>query len=1007
LSRLSKENLAFYDGIAERIRELLQDARGETTIAALARRIVWNRSSLSNFLDRKTQTVPTHLLARTARALKVPVGYLMCGYDRSETETSANGTALQPRSDGLQSFWLKLTTSTEARKCRNNLAGLKMSKIDQPPQFSRETSLSGDGKADQMDKDPFRALADGAPALLHSAKADGFIDFANRGWLEYFGLPFEEVHGWEWAKRFHPDDVAEFLAKWRSAISHGEPFEAQGRVLRADGKYRTLLHRTIPVRDTRGKIIRWHGSSIDIEDLCTTKRDLSRGEFYLNEGQRLSHFGSWSFTPSGECDYWSSELYEILGFDPANGIPTIADYLSVIHPEDRSMVEATIRSMIADGIGCDVKKRIVRKDGALRIIRCVGFPLREDGKATRFIGTLIDITEQENLVEELHRREDSLRKSEEQWRAVFENTSVGIVLIDENIHFVSANEAYQKMVGYTESELQQMHPREYTHPEDVQASEAIYKDIHDNRRDSAYYEKRYRRRDGKVVWAECYATRLPSVGRSDALFVAVVVDITERKAAEAALRRREAYLATAQALSHTGSFGFNLTTGEIIWSEEMFRIYGCESSGFKPTLEWILRHIHPEDVDLVKRTIERMMREHINPDLEHRIITQDGSVKHLHVVSHILEDGTSKNLECVGSVVDVTEHHRARKAIEDAYDEIKKLKDELYRENVALKEELDQASMFEEIVGSSKTLKKVLEDVVKVAPTDSTVMITGETGTGKELVARAIHKRSRRAARAFVRVNCAAIAPSLIASELFGHEKGAFTGATQRREGRFEMAAGGTLFLDEVGELPEETQVALLRVLQEREFERVGGNKTLRSDVRVIAATNRDLEEAIKAGKFRRDLFYRFNVFPIAVPPLRNRRDDIPRLVEAFVREFSKSMAKNIGSIPQATMEALQRYDWPGNIRELRNVIERGMIISRGRSLEVELPMAVANAPEASKPGDSTETTLANVERRHILDVLEQTKWKLGGKGGAAERLGMNRTTLQGRMRKLSIHRPQ
>ncbi len=354
--------------------------------------------------------------------------------------------------------------------------------------------------------------------------------------------------------------------------------------------------------------------------------------------------------------------------------------------------------------------------------------------------------------------------------------------------------------------------------------------------------------------------------------------------------------------------------------------------------------------------------------------------------------------------MDVTEQYRARKAIQDAFDEIKKLKDELYRENVALKEEIDQASMFEEIVGSSRTLKKVLQDVVKVAPTDSTVLISGETGTGKELVARAIHKRSRRAGRAFIRVNCAAIAPSLIASELFGHEKGAFTGATQRREGRFEMAAGGTLFLDECGELPEETQVALLRVLQEREFERVGGNKTLRSDVRVVAATNRDLEEAVKAGKFRRDLFYRLNVFPIAVPPLRNRREDIPRLVEAFVREFSKLMAKKIKTIPQKTMTALQRYDWPGNIRELRNVIERGMIISRGTSLEVELPMAVANALEVSKHRDATETRLADVERRHILEVLEQTKWKIGGKGGAAERLGMNRTTLQGRMRKLKIH---
>jgi PAS domain S-box-containing protein len=971
-----------------------------------------------------------------------------------------------------------------------------------------EPPLFGIQQAHSNDKEPFRALVEAAPALLHTARADGYIDFFNQGWLTFLGLPYEELCGWKWTKRFHPDDAGGFVAKWRAAIATGEPFETEGRVMRADGEYRTLLHREAPVWDANGGITRWYGSSIDIEEqkraeqtirlvadttpalLHTGRPDghldyFNRGwldflgaelkeiegwnwtskvhpddvdelvrrwrsslasgdalecesrvrrfdgqyrwllhrklplrdadgrivkwfgssidieervqaEFYLTQAQRLAHIGSWAFNPSG-FEYWSRQLFEIHGLEPGGKAPTIAEYMAVVHPEDRDFVAQTIQRMFSDQRGFDFTKRIVRPDGAVRHVRCVGV-LGPDGRV--FVGTGMDVTEQEQLT-------NALRKSESQWRAVFENSSVGIVLIDENIRFVSANDAYQKMVGYTESELRKMHPREYTHPEDVQPSEAIYKDIRENRRDSAYYEKRYRSRDGRDVWVECYATRLPLGGESGSLFAAVVVDITKRKAAEEALHRRQAYLATAQALNHSGSFAFNLTTGEIVWSEEMFRIYGYIPFSFKPTIEWIFQRMHSEDLELTKQALDRLMRERIAPDIEYRIVLPDGSVKHLHVVMQVLEDSPSKNLECVGSAMDVTEQHGARKAMEDAYDEIKKLKDELYRENVALKEEIDQASMFEEIVGSSKSLKKVLEDVVRVAPTDSTVLVTGETGTGKELVARAIHKRSRRAGRAFVRVNCAAIAPSLIASELFGHEKGAFTGATQRREGRFEMAAGGTLFLDEIGELPEATQVALLRVLQEREFERVGGNKTLRSDVRVVAATNRDLDEAIGAGKFRNDLFYRLNVFPIAVPPLRNRREDIPRLVEAFVREFSKLMGKTISSIPQKTMTALQHYDWPGNIRELRNVIERGMIISRGRSLEVELPAAVANSQEASKSGDSTETTLANIERRHILEVLEQTKWKIGGKGGAAERLGMNRTTLQGRMRKLSIHRPE
>jgi PAS domain S-box-containing protein len=833
-----------------------------------------------------------------------------------------------------------------------------------------------------------RLVADTTPALLHTGRPDGHLDYFNRGWLDYLGAQPQEIEGWNWTSKVHPEDVDELVRRWRLSLASGNALECESRVRRFDGQYRWLLHRKLPLRDEAGRIVKWFGSSIDIEER-------RQAEFYLTQGQRLAHSGSWAFNSTG-FEYWSSQLFEIHGLDPGGKAPNIAEYIALVHPEDRDFVAQTIQKVLSEPRGFDFTKRIVRPDGAIRHVRCVGVP----GPSGRgFVGTGIDVTEQEQLTA-------ALRKSESQWRAVFENSAVGIVLIDENIRFVSANEAYQKMVGYSESDLRRMHPREYTHPEDVQSSEGIYKDIRENRREHAYYEKRYRRRDGGDVWVECYATRLPSAGESGSIYAAIVVDITKRKAAEEALRRRQAYLATAQSLNHTGSFAINLTTGEIIWSEEMFRIYGYEPFSFKPTIAWIMQRMHPEDLEITNEALGRITRERIAPDIEYRIVLPDGSIKNLHVVMQVLEESPSKDLECVGSLMDVTEQHRARKAMVEAYEEIKKLKDELYRENVALKEEIDQASMFEEIVGSSKSLKKVLEGVVKVAPTDSTVLITGETGTGKELVARAIHKRSRRAGRAFIRVNCAAIAPSLIASELFGHEKGAFTGATQRREGRFEMAAGGTLFLDEIGELPEETQVALLRVLQEREFERVGGNKTLRSDVRVVTATNRDLEEAIRAGKFRSDLFYRLNVFPIAVPPLRNRREDIPRLVEAFVREFSKLMAKTISSIPQKTMTALQQYDWPGNIRELRNMIERGMIISRGRSLEVELPMAVAGTVEASKPGESSETTLAEVERRHILDVLEQTKWRIGGKGGAAERLGMNRTTLQGRMRKLNIDRP-
>ena len=271
-----------------------------------------------------------------------------------------------------------------------------------------------------------------------------------------------------------------------------------------------------------------------------------------------------------------------------------------------------------------------------------------------------------------------------------------------------------------------------------------------------------------------------------------------------------------------------------------------------------------------------------------------------------------------------------------AFQEIQKLKDQLYKENIALREEVDKASMFEEIVGASPALRAVLSSVTKVAPTDSTVLITGETGSGKELIARAIHKRSRRSSRAFVSVNCAAVPQSLIASELFGHEKGAFTGALQRRLGRFELAEGGTIFLDEIGDLPSETQNALLRVLQEREFERVGGTQSIRANVRVIAATNRDLKAAIAAGTFRDDLFYRLNVFPIQVPPLRERREDIPLLVEYFIDRFAKKVGKEIRGVNKKTLELFQSYPWPGNIRELQNVIERSVIVCETENFSVD-----------------------------------------------------------------------
>src|SRR5271166_2300459 len=341
-----------------------------------------------------------------------------------------------------------------------------------------------------------------------------------------------------------------------------------------------------------------------------------------------------------------------------------------------------------------------------------------------------------------------------------------------------------------------------------------------------------------------------------------------------------------------------------------------------------------------------------------------------------------------------------------ACDDLSELRNNLADEEINLEEEIRSEMGFEQIIGSSPALKQVLQLVETVAPSDSTVLLLGETGTGKELIARAIHERSRRKNRTFVKLNCAAIPTGLLESELFGHEKGAFTGAISQKVGRFELAHQGTLLLDEVGDIPPELQPKLLRVLQEQEFERLGGTKTIKVDVRLVAATHRDLARLVGDGRFREDLYYRLNVFPLVLPPLRERRADVPLLVSYFVQKFARRMGRRIEAIPSAVMEALVRYPWPGNIRELQNVIERAVILSPGPSLQVPLG-DLQPAPAQAQVPAAAPGTLADAERDHILGVLRETGWVLGGPNGAAARLGMKRTTLQSKIKKLGISRPR
>ena len=493
-------------------------------------------------------------------------------------------------------------------------------------------------------------------------------------------------------------------------------------------------------------------------------------------------------------------------------------------------------------------------------------------------------------------------------------------------------------------------------------------------------------------------------------FVGASIDVTEHHRAEQALRRSEAYLAEAQRLAKTGSWAYNPAAEKAIyWSEEMLRMFGLDPQRTNfPDGEEFLRLMHPEDRDRFNELYERSRIQKTDYDADYRIVLPDGAIKHLHVVHHPVLNESGDLVEFVGTAIDVTEHHRARADLEKAFEEIKRLRDQLHDENVVLREQIDQAFMFEEIVGTSSALQGVLSRLMKVAPTDSSVLVSGETGTGKELVARAIHKRSRRAQRPFVSVNCAALAPSLISSELFGHEKGAFTGAMQRRLGRFELANGGTIFLDEIGELPLDTQVALLRVLQEREFERVGGAQPVKIDVRVIAATNRDLEAAVANGTFRPDLYYRLNVFPIEVPPLRERQNDVLMLLEYFVDRFAQKMGKHFKKIDKRTVELFRSYPWPGNIRELQNVVERSVIVSSDGVFSVDAAWLSKDSrrvslPQHREPAEADEN--ASRERQIIEDALAESRGRVAGPNGAAAKLRLPASTLEHRIKKLRVRK--
>jgi len=829
-----------------------------------------------------------------------------------------------------------------------------------------------------------RDVIETVPAMLWSTLPDGSLDFINHRWQEFTGLAVDDALGWNWEAVVHPEDHGKFVADWRAALAAGQPIESEVRVLAGNGEYRWLLVRNVPLRDELGKIVKWYGTSFDIHERKRAEEALHRSEAYLAEAQKLTHTGSYAYDGrTNTFPYWSEEHFRIWGFDPQQGPPDGETLLQRVHPEDREMVRELSVKAMRERSGYIAEYRIVLPDGTVKYIEAIGHHVStERGGPILVIGTHVDVTERK-------RAQEALRESETRFRTFVDHAGDALFVHDfEQGTIVDVNRQACEGLGYTRQELignkaLAFHPdSDRTCLESVAALAAAGGTVVNTHW--------HRRKNGSVFPVEAHTTLVWYGGRR--FLLNVVRDITDRLRAEEAVRQSEMQLRevieTIPAIAWT-----NGSDGSVEFVNKRWQEYTGISTEKSVGFGWEIA-LHPKDLD---RYIEKRRSSLASGDpFEDEVrIRCAGTGEYRWFLSRAvpLRDERGNIVRWYGTATDI--HDR------------KRTEEKLQHENVALREEIDKVWALEEVVGASPALRSVLAAVAKVAPTDSTVLITGETGTGKELIARAIHKKSPRRSRAFVAVNCAAIPQSLIASELFGHEKGAFTGALQRRLGEFELAEEGTIFLDEVGELPLETQITLLRVLQEREIQRVGGSQPIRVNVRVLAATNRDLQKAMAAGAFRQDLFYRLQVFPIHIPALRERREDIPVLVEYFVARFARKTGKNIRSIEKEALELLDSYPWPGNIRELENVIERSVIVCETETLTIDPSWLSIGDSHPQGPTGSLGRKSPAEEKELIEKALAEAEGRVSGPSGAAARLGIPASTLEYKIRLLKINKHQ
>jgi PAS domain S-box-containing protein len=845
----------------------------------------------------------------------------------------------------------------------------------------------------------WRQIVDNIPGLVATMGAMGEVEFLNRQTLEYFGKTNEELKDWALTDAVHPDDIPRIIEARIKSIEEGRIYEVEHRCRRADGVYRWFQVRGLPVRDPENKIAAWYLLLTDIDDRKRAEQKLLQSEAdFRTITNNIPGFVH-TMSPTGEVEFLNQQILEFFG----KSSEELRDWTKsdVCHPEDLPRVLETLRRSFETGQICDVELRCRRADGVYRWFQSRGRPVRNaEGQITAWYFLLTDIDDRK-------RAEQKLRESEQDLRTITDTIPQPIVVLSPDGRTLYVNQVALDLTGFTIDLLDERgFWSRVVHADDVnrlrtERQERLL------RGDAFELEFRALFKNGQYRWQLMQYNPLKNESGQIIRWYSTATDIDDRKRAEEKLRQSEEELRTIAdtirqfivvlapdgttlyankvALENTGLTVRDLTDENLFTHAGMTRPASVPGEPAWSQVWWLAAH--PDDRERIQAERRDGFSRGIAFEMEARMLFKTGQYRWQLFEYNPLKDESGQIIRWYCTGTDMDDQKRAE--------------ERLRNENLVLREEIDRSSMFEEIVGSSKPMSQMLKKVEKVAPSDSTVLILGETGTGKELIARALHRRSKRASRAFVKVNCAAIPQSLIASELFGHEKGAFTGALQRRLGRFEAANGGTLFLDEIGELPMETQIALLRVLQEREFERVGSNHPISVDVRVIAATNRDLRAAVADGNFRQDLFFRLNVFPISVPPLRERVEDISLLVEYFVGRFAKESGKRIRHISKDTLEQLKGYDWPGNIRELQNVIERAVILCETDTFLVDESWLERESGESSQ-GEGL-SALADREVEMIEAALAETHGRISGPTGAAAKLGIPRQTLESKIRRLGI----